>query len=346
MILLVKRFRPKAFSTPYLSPLYGVRRLMKDTGFLRFWGLRHSLDRRRGPAWFARSWLILLLVFIRALIWTDAAGGATDPKSLLPTKDLPAGWILIDGPLTYTKKNLFEHIDGQAVLYIQYGFQRSVFASYGNVKTPEDQIEIDICDMGSVLQAFGIFSRFRSGGRAVGVGLDSCLDDRSMIFYKGRYFVMLYATEANSAILKEMAMVTSSKIVDSSPPPKEISLFPKDGLRPESIQYFPEGLLGHGFLGRGFQASYTDQAVHLFLAIFKSPKDATGALKTYRNHISRTGKILSGIPATFGPDAWKGEDPYKGQLIVLQRGSYLLGAAGFKDERGEVYLDKFVRNMR
>jgi len=157
---------------------------------------------------------------------------------------------------------------------------------------------------------FGIFSRFRTGDRAAGVGLDSCLDDPSLIFYRGRYFVMLYATGANSAILKEMAMLISSKIVDPSPPPKEISLFPKDGLRPESIQYFPEGLLGHGFLGRGFQASYTDQA-HLFLAIFRSLKDAAGALKTYRTTISKTGKIIPGIPSTFGPDAWKGEDPIK-----------------------------------
>ena len=218
--------------------------------------------------------------------------------------------------------------------------------------------------MGNVLHAFGVFSRFRNDDRPGGIGLDSYLDDRSVFFYKGKYFVMLYATETNASNLKQLAMTISAKIVDSSPPPKEIYLFPKDGLKTGSIQYFPEGLLGHDFLGRGFQASYVDkgetgdknkvednpqdqtQESHLFLAIFKSPKAAKDALTTYKNYISKKGKILPGTPATFGPDAWKGEDPYQGQLIVLQRGLHLIGAAGFPDKRGELYLDTFMKNIR
>ncbi len=120
-------------------------------------------------------------------------------------------------------------------------------------------MEVDIYDVGNVLNAFGVFSRFRNDDRPGGVGLDSYVDDRSFLFYKGRYFVMLYATETNASVLKQLAMTLSSKIVDSSPPPKEIDLFPKNGLKTGSIQYFPEGLLGHTFLGRGFQASYVDE---------------------------------------------------------------------------------------
>ena len=51
--------------------------------------------------------------------------------------------------------------------------------------------------MGNVLQAFGVFSRFRNEDRPGGFGLDSYLDDHSAFFYKGKYFVMLYATESN-----------------------------------------------------------------------------------------------------------------------------------------------------
>jgi hypothetical protein len=179
-------------------------------------------------------------------------------------------------------------------------------------------------------------------------------------------------------------MTISAKISDSSPPPKEIHLFPKNGLKTGSIQYFPEGLLGHNFLGRGFQASYIDkvetgdkyrveakveveeniklnaegknkgednpraqtQESHLFLAIFKSLKDAKGALASYQSYISKRGKILPGTPVIFGPDAWKGEDPYQGQVIVLQRGVHLMGAVGFPDKRGELYLDTFMKNIR
>jgi hypothetical protein len=302
--------------------------------------------------------MMILSILMVMVSWGKLSPAATDLKTLLPAQDLPTGWALIDGPHVYTRKNLFEHVDGQAILYIKYGFQRSVFAIFQNGKDPKNQMEVDIYDMGNVLHAFGVFSRFRNDDRSGGIGSDSYLDDRSIFFYKGKYFAMLYATETNASILKQLAVTISAKIVDSSPPPMEIGLFPKEGLKAGSIQYFAEGLLGHDFLGRGFQASYIDKdeekvedkaeakESHLFLAILKNSKDAQGALSAYKNYISKRGKILSGNSTTFGPDAWKGEDPYQGQLIVLQKGFYLTGAIGFTDKRGEAYLDKFVKNIK
>jgi hypothetical protein len=328
-----------------------------------------------------RSRFILLgVLLIAVLMWSGASPAATDVRSLLPTKELPSGWILVDGPRTYTRKNLFEHVDGQAVLYITYGFQRSVFAVFQKGKGQEGQIEVDICDMGATLHAFGIFSRFRSDDCPGKVGLESHVDEHSLYFYKGRYFVMLYATEKNEAILKKLAEAISSRILDASPPPKEIGLFPRDGLKSGSIQYFPEGLLGYDFLGRGFRASYITQGEDgkkveakaqaevkaqvkdnlktersnpsetweskLFLAIFKTPQEATAALKVFKNYVSRAGKIVSGPPSGFGSDAWIGEDPYQGQLVVLQMKSYLLGAAGFNGEDGALFLRKFIQRIR
>jgi len=320
------------------------------------------VGRGRNPAWTGRS--IVLSFLILVLIWIDPLEGATDLKTLLPTKDLPSGWKLAQSPQTYTKKNLFEHVNGQAVLYLQYGFQGSVFAVFQNRTAPDDQIEVDIYDQGTVLHAFGIFSRVRNSHRPGGIGLDSDLDDQSIFFYKGRYFVMLYATESNQTLLKKLALAVSSRITDSSPPPREISLFPNEGLRAGSIQYFPEGLLGHAFLGRGFRAGYIDKAEergggeersltrdepkepHLFLAIFKSVRDAKDALKTFRDYVSKKGRIVSDIPPPLGPEAWRGEDPYQGQVIVLRKESYLLGAVGFKGKEGESDLEKLARQIR
>ena len=273
---------------------------------------------------------------------------------LSPRKIIPEGWTLIDGPQTYTKKTLFEHINGQAELFFKYGFQKSVFAIYQNKKNREDQIEVDIYDMGNVLQAFGIFSRFRNEDRPGGFGLDSYLDDHSALFYKGKYFVMLYATESNPDLLRQFSKLISLKISDPSPPPKEISYFPKNGLKPGSIQYFPEGLLGHQFLKRGFQGIYIekvevkvevkdkaeaedkarteDKEFNLFLAIFKDSQEAMSALKVYKDDLSKKGKVFSGSIIQFGTRALKGEDPYQGKVIVLQKGFYLLGAVGFEKE--------------
>ncbi len=311
-------------------------------------------------------------------------------ESLLPSR-LPEGWALIEGPRLYTKKTLFEHIDGQAEFYFKYGYQKSVFAVYQNEKKSEVQIEIDICDMGNVLQAFGIFSRLRTEGQPGGIGLDSCIEDRSILFYKGRYFVMLYGTESNPFTLKELALAVSSRIPDSSPQPIEIGFFRAKGRVPGSIQYFSEGLLGHQFLKRGFQATYVEgdkptveakveikpkvkvdaedrtkneikdkvedeskegieeqlKEFTLFLAIFKKIEDAKSALRAYRDYLREKGNLVPKVPPGFGPGTLKGEDPYKGKVLIVQKGIYLVGIAGFKREKeAQARLGELIGNIR
>jgi hypothetical protein len=303
-----------------------------------------------------KKWMILF-VLIGIFGWFEVSLEAMPLESLIPKKDIPAGWALIQGPQTYNKKTLFGHINGQAELFLKYGFQKSVFAIYQSKKSREDQIEVDIYDMGNVVQASGIFSRFRNEDRPGGFGLDSYLDDHSAFFYKGKYFVMLYATESNSDMLKQFSAPISLKISDSSPPPKEIGYFPKNGLKPGSIQYFPEGLLGHQFLKRGFQGTYVekvevkagaeDKEIKLFLAIFKDSQEAMSTLKVYKDDLFKKGKVFSGSIIEFGTRALKGEDPYQGKVIVLQKGFYLLGVVGFeKEENAENLLTEFIKNIK
>jgi hypothetical protein len=298
---------------------------------------------------------MILFVLTGIFVWFGAPLWAAPLESLLPKKDLPEGWTLAEGPQTYTKKTLFERINGEAELFFKYGFQKSVFAIYQNKKNRENQVELDIYDMGNVLQAFGVFSRFRNEDRLGGFGLDSFLDDHSALFYQGKYFVMLYAPEANQEILRQFSKLISLKISDPSPPPREISYFPKNGLKPGSIQYFPEGLLGHQFLKRGFQGTYVEKAevkaegktLKLFLAIFQNSQKAIDALRDFKDELSKKGKVSSGSIIEFETRALKGEDPYQGKVIVLQKGFYLLGVVGFeKEEDGENRLAEFTREVK
>jgi hypothetical protein len=292
---------------------------------------------------------LILFVYVWLFIWAGVSYGAAPLESLIPRRDIPKEWTLIHGPQTYNQKTLFGHIDGQAELFLKYGFQKSVFAIYQNKKSREDQIEVDIYDLGNVVQAFGIFSRFRNEDRPGGFGLDSFLDDHSAFLYKGKYFVMVYAAESNPDLLRQFSKLISLKISDPSPPPQEISYFPKNGLKPGSIQYFPEGLLGHQFLKRGFQGTYMDgeKEFHLFLATFKDSQEAMNALKVYKDDLSKKGKVSSGSTIQFKTGALRGEDPYQGKVIVLQKGFYLLGIVGFeKEEGGENSLREFIEKVK
>jgi hypothetical protein len=264
-------------------------------------------------------------------------------------RELQPGWELAESPRIFTKKTLFEHIDGQAELFFKYGFRQCTSAVYRERKNPENQIDADIYDMGNTLQAFGIFSQLRTEGRPGGFGLDSTLEKQSALFYKGKYFVMLYATEENPAVLEQLAKQVSSKITDPSSPPRELNYFPRDGLKPGSIRYFPEGLLGHRFLKGGFQGGYTngEKDYQLFIAVFRTPQDGQRAFDAFKDYLTQKGKVTPKGTTAFGSNALRGESPYQGQIIVLQKGSYLLGGIGpHIGEKEEKRLAEFVKNVK
>jgi len=291
--------------------------------------------------------MVAVFCILMALLCHEpsSAGGI---ESLLP-EELPKGWAVVEGPKTFNRKTLFEHIDGQAELFLKYGFMKSVFTGYQNSKRREDQIDLDLYDMGNGLQAFGVFSRHRNDNRPGGFGLDSYLDGQSAFFYQARYFVMLNSVEPNPSILKQMALAISFRIGDSSRPPREIGFFPQQGLKPGSIQYFSEGLLGHQFLKKGFQGAYFDgtKEFSLFIAMYKNAKESGHALKAYKDYLSKKGKVDLSSPTWSGDATIKGEDPYKGRMICIQKDSHLLGAVGFETlEAGEDRLKELMMNIR
>ena len=216
--------------------------------------------------------------------------------SLVPL-NTPDGWVLEGAPRDFTGNTLFEHINGQAELFFQYGFERSIYGVYTNKKSIGEKIDLDIYDMGSVVHAFGVFSRFRQEGRSAGIGLGSYLDDDYALFYKDRYFVVLQATGPFASGLTQLAGMIASRINDGSPPPKEIAYFPKRGLKPDSIEYYAQGLMGRAFLRRGFKATYVmpdktgaepqrtaePREATLFLAVFDTPEEARSALRKYKD---------------------------------------------------------------
>ena len=179
---------------------------------------------------------------------------------------------------------------------------------------------------------------------------------------------MLYATEADSSVLVRLAKAISSEIPDSSPSPKEIDYFPKNGLKPGSIEYYPEGLLGYQFFKRGFQGVYPKKAedekkveveieakgrdkdrtksgqreFKLFLAIFEDSQKANNALGDFEDNLSKKGKVSSVETGVL-----KGEDPYQGKVMVVQKGFYLLGVVGFEEEEeGKNRLAEFMREVK
>ena len=57
--------------------------------------------------------------------------------------------------------SLFEYINGGAELYLSYGFERLISAFYQLGDDEEKSIVLDIYDMGTPLQAYGVFGANR-----------------------------------------------------------------------------------------------------------------------------------------------------------------------------------------
>ena len=287
----------------------------------------------------------VFFLFLLLLTWGSVSEGATPLQSLIPKRNLPEGWALMDGPRVYTKKTLFERINGQAELFFKYGFQKSVFAIYQNQKDKESQAELDIYDIGSVLHAFGIFSRFRNGDRGGGGGLESFIEGQSGVFYQEKYFVMLFSTEPNPNLLRHWSLLISKNIPNSLSPPKEIGFFPKEGLNPGSIQYLPDGRLGRSFLGRGFQGTYQGKdgvkEPKLFIAIFKNSQEAANALKQFRDGLAKNGKVYK-----FESNMLWGHEDHRGEVHLVRKEAYLLGAIGFGKEETKIRLAEFLKNIK
>ena len=295
-----------------------------------------------------RKCTLLILIFSFGCLSLSGIvfSGTYCMESLVP-RETPDGWTLRSAPQTFDKETLFNHINGQADLFLQYGFQRSIFAGYKHKNGSKGRIDLDIYDMDNVVQAFGIFSRFRQDNRSAGIGLDSNQKDRHILFYKGKYFVVVRATESIPSDLKQIAKIVETRIIHGSHPPKELGYFPKKGLKPGSIEYYPQGLLGRQFLKRGFKATYsvpdTNGPKHdaeaqgpdsnLFLAIFKNPEEAVKAQQSFKELLAENGSVRQLTQAQSGLETVKGEDKYQGKLIIVLKGRYLVGATGFAQEK-------------
>jgi hypothetical protein len=300
---------------------------------------------------------LILICFVIGLSIPGKVFSETETmNSLVPAKT-PDGWVATETPQVFTKETLFEHINGQADLFLQYGFERSISTAYEK-ESGGERIDLDVYDMGDVVNAFGIFSRFRQDDHSAGIGLDAYLDDRYAFFYKGKYFVILQGTDTSASSLKQFAEMMDSRISDTSPPPREILYFPTSGLKLGSIEYYPQGLMGRQFLGRGFKATYVvtepedpnreDRTgrpdSNLFIAVFDNPAQAESALKTFKETLSEGGNVAP--EPQHGFDAVKGEDAYRGKLIIVQKGRYLAGAVGFeREEDAESLLAALINKI-
>jgi hypothetical protein len=87
-------------------------------------------------------------------------------------EDIPKeinGWVAHPEVRRYGRKTLFKYIDGGAELYLAYRFHKVYVHTY--TKAEEPDIIMDIYDMSTPEDAFGVFTAEREGDD-IGIGME------------------------------------------------------------------------------------------------------------------------------------------------------------------------------
>ena len=170
-----------------------------------------------------------------------AEGVAMAGSSINFFKMLPSeidGWKKAGPPESYDRTTLFKYIDGGAELYISYGFE--TLTAFRYVRGKDEEIKVDLFDMGNSYNAYGIFSHSRESlGSQIGQGSE--YSSGLLNFWKDCYYVSLLGypetAEKQKTVLK-LGSEISRIIPRQGPVPAILSFLPSDGLIEESVRYF------------------------------------------------------------------------------------------------------------
>jgi hypothetical protein len=188
--------------------------------------------------------LLLLLLAASLLVATAAVsespppddGAIMDVAGSLPQR--LGEWQRGASAALYDRESIFKYMNGAGEVYLSFAFKELFVAHYS--RRGEDEITVELYDMGNPADAFGIFSRNRQGEDA-GIGQGSEYRSGYLVFWRGRYFATIFAgkeSEGSRRFAFELARRIVAAIGEDGGLPQVVSLLPREDLLEPSIRYF------------------------------------------------------------------------------------------------------------
>ncbi len=180
--------------------------------------------------------LLRYLPFLIMSVLFSTSSHAQNLSDLLP--DIPAGWKSVEDDKLYNSETLYDYINGGAELYLSYGMKNVISRIITNEKG--DEIRIEIFNMTEAKNAYGVFTHTRTINEK-GYGQGSQYFPGTQIFWKGKYYISIMATDDNEEIQSILQMLSSeldTKITSRGEIPKIINYLPEDNLEKDGFVYF------------------------------------------------------------------------------------------------------------
>ena len=285
----------------------------------------------------SRFVVIAAVVFLQIFFFFPLvvhASGET-PEKILPSAGFSKGWALDGKVTTYTTGTLYTYINGEAELYMPYGFSTLVSALYTKQGDSIAALVVDIFQMGSIIDAFGIYSYYRNPDvEKINIGAGGFIDESQLMFYKDRYFVRLSASGDNPErnVFISCAETVAKKIPGTSTLPDELALLKVPGIVHGTEKYTAQSVLGYAFFKKGLTAEGTlsGRPIKAFVILDKSVKEATETFNKYFAYLKEKGSKPQLNKNANGVVTLVARDPlYKG-VLVRRSGRYVFGITGLQ----------------
>jgi hypothetical protein len=136
-------------------------------------------------------------------------------------------------------------MDGAAELYLAYGFQNLVVRRFE--KSGQPPLIVELYEMDASEDAYGVFS-FEHQDEPVGIGQGSESGGGLLRFWKGKWFVSIYAEGEGAEVESGMLLIgrrVADSISDTGPEPQLVGVIPgKDfGVVEKSVRYLKSHVL-------------------------------------------------------------------------------------------------------
>ena len=271
------------------------------------------------PLWL----LITLCAGVSATDEEPAAGPAFTPP---PRAE---GWTRTGDIASYSRDSLFTLMNGEAELYFPYGFRQAFVVTYASDAKPEERIDAEVFQMGSPLDAFGIYSHYREeDDDLVALGAEGYVGSTLAMFYQDRYFVKLRfnTPRKNRPGLVAVGRAVASGLPGNKQPPAELRMLQLDEVSPKTTKYIARGLLGYDFFRRGLiaRAKVADQSLRVLVVFSANQAQASQVLARYTAHLDARRAEHCWTEKPFGK-VLVAKDPLHGDLVMHQVGPYLVG---------------------
>lgn len=223
---------------------------------------------------------------------TQTKRETVEMRDLVP--DETSGWKAQKEVEVYDRETIFDYINGAGEIYLMYDFRQVMVLRLS--KSDQPNILVEVFDMGSSEDAFGIFSHAHEG-EELDIGQSSEYRGGVLCFWKANYFVCVYSdreTPQTKQAVFSLAEEIARRIKLVGDKPALLCYLPEQGLQDKSIRFFHKhtSLNYHYFLASEnvLQLSQYTQAVlaryypgqSIFLCVlYRNKEQAQSALNNF-----------------------------------------------------------------